>query len=227
VTGMHPTGKTDITRRNRDMKTVCTIPASDITAVILAGGRARRMDGADKGLLDFRDRPLIGHVIAAIAPQVGSLLISANRNLERYREHGFPVVTDCVGSYAGPLAGIASGMQAASSPFILCVPCDAPFVPDNLAGVLARTLAGGAFDICVAHDGIRMQQLFALLRCDLLPDLLNWLEAGGHKVEDWYREQRLACADFAAMPGAFANLNTADDARRYATPMTTARASGQ
>ena len=197
------------------MTTALPIPAADITAVILAGGRARRMGGADKGLLAFRGKPLIEHVIAAIAPQAGGLIISANRNLARYRAYGYPVVADDTGDYAGPLAGIASGMQTAATPFVLCAPCDAPFVPDTLAAVLARTLAEHRADICAAHDGVRLQPLFALLRRDLLPQLLAYLAADGRRVERWYEAQRLALAAFPGCPEAFANLNTGNDLSRH------------
>ena len=199
------------------MTTLHNAAAADTTAVILAGGKARRMGGADKGLAMFHGKPLIEHVITALKPQVNSLIISANRNLERYREYGYPVVTDIVGDYPGPLAGIASGMQATVNPCILIAPCDAPFIPDTLAGILSHTLADTQADISVAHDGIRMQQLFALLRCELLPALLLHLEAGGRRVESWYRQQRLAVADFSDCPDAFANLNTLEDKRESAS----------
>lgn len=198
-----------------------------ITAVILAGGKARRMDGVDKGLSAFHGRPMIEHVITALRPQVGRLIISANRNQGRYRAYGYPVVTDMVEDYAGPLAGIASGMQAANTPHVLCVPCDAPFVPDTLALTLSRTLAEQQADICVAHDGVRMQQLFALLRRELLPALLEHLAAGGRRVESWYARQRLAVADFSNCPGAFVNLNTAADKRAFAAAATRRQAPAQ
>lgn len=196
------------------MTTLHTIPTADITAVILAGGQARRMGGADKGLLEFRGRPLVEHVLAAIEPQVGTVIISANRNLARYRVYGHPVVTDATAGHAGPLAGIASGMQAATTPWILCVPCDAPFVPDTLVATLAQALADGTSDIGVAHDGSRLQQLFALIRRDLLPALQAWLNGGGRRVEHWYAQQRLALADFSSTATAFTNLNTLDEAQR-------------
>ena len=185
--------------------------AVDITAVILAGGRARRMGGVDKGLTMFQGKPMIEHVITALEPQVDGLIISANRNLERYREYGFPVIADIAGDYAGPLAGIASGMRATANPCILSVPCDVPFVPATLAATLSRTLDEHGADISVAHDGVRMQQLCALLRCTLLPALLAYLHAGGRRVESWYRQQQLAMADFSDCPDAFTNLNTAAD----------------
>jgi len=192
-----------------------TITAADITGLILAGGRARRMGGLDKGLLAFRGRPLVEHAIAAMAPQAGGLIISANRNRARYRAYGWPVVADDTGDYAGPLAGIASGLQAAATPFVLCAPCDAPFLPHTLAAVLARTLAERQADICAAHDGVRLQPLFALLRRALLPDLLAYLAGGGRRVEGWYETRRLALAGFPDCPEAFANLNTADDVHRH------------
>lgn len=204
------------------MPTVPVIRSADITALILAGGRARRMGGIDKGLLSFRGKPLIEHVIAAVEAQAGTILISANRNLARYRAYGYPVVTDGTDNYDGPLAGIARGMQAATTPYLLCVPCDAPFVPATLVTALSHTLAAQQADICAAHDGIRLQPLFALLRRELLPALRDWLASGGRRVDSWYGLQQLAYADCSACPEAFANLNTADDTRRYA-----ATASGQ
>lgn len=201
------------------MTTVQNTSAPDITAVILAGGKARRMGGADKGLTLFRGTPMIEHVITALEPQVDGLIISANRNLERYREYGFPVVADIVGDYAGPLAGIASGMQATTSNYILSAPCDAPFIPATLAETLSRTLTDHQADISVAHDGVRMQQLFALLNRALLPALLAYLETGGRRVESWYRQQRPALADFSSCPDTFANMNTAEDKRAFTSAM--------
>jgi molybdenum cofactor guanylyltransferase len=202
------------------------IPTSDITAVILAGGRARRMGGRDKGLLEFRGRPLIEHVIDVLAPQAGGLIISANRNLERYRACGYPVMTDVTPDYAGPLAGIASGLQTAKTPFVLCAPCDTPFLPDTLATVLAGTLTERGAEICAAHDGVRPQPLCALLRRDLLPGLLAYLAAGGRRVEGWQETRRLALARFADGTETFANLNTVADVHRYAAAAAQRRTAG-
>jgi molybdenum cofactor guanylyltransferase len=202
------------------------IPTADITAVVLAGGRAQRMGGIDKGLLDFRGRPLITHVIDVLGPQTGCLIISANRNLDRYRACGYPVVTDATPGYAGPLAGMATGLHAARTPFVLCAPCDTPFLPHTLAAVLARTLTERGAEICAAHDGVRPQPLCALLRRNLLPDLLAYLADGGRRVEGWQATRRLVRARFPNAGEAFANLNTAADVHRCTPAPTQWRTAG-
>ena len=169
------------------------------------------MQCADKGLLEFEGKPLIEHVISTLQPQVGTLLISANRNLERYRARGFPVITDTREDYPGPLAGMASGMQAAETEFILVAPCDAPFLPAQLAERLYRALIKQGTDISVAHDGTRLQPVFSLLRRTLLPALDDYLAGGGRRVHEWVAAQSAAQADFQAQPGAFTNLNTPAD----------------
>jgi molybdenum cofactor guanylyltransferase len=188
-----------------------TIPDHDITAVILAGGKARRMGGEDKGLIELHGRPLIDYIIAGLRPQAGHIIVNANRNLDRYREFGYPVVADMMGDFFGPLVGIATGMQAADTPLILAVPCDSPFVPAHLCVTLRHEMEKVDAEISVAHDGVRMQPVFALLRCELLPSLLSYLKEGGRKIDTWYAQHRLALADFSATPDVFLNLNTPSD----------------
>lgn len=187
------------------------IPSNDITAVILAGGKARRMDGQDKGLITLHGRPMIDYIIHALQPQAGNILINANRNAEQYAAFGLPVIADMLGDYFGPLVGMASGMNATDKTFIVTAPCDSPFIPDNLVETLYRALAENEADISVAHDGERMQPVFALLRCSLLPSLLAYLDEGGRKIDTWYGQQRLALADFSASAETFLNLNTPED----------------
>ncbi|MDH3527263.1 MAG: molybdenum cofactor guanylyltransferase [Gammaproteobacteria bacterium] len=188
-----------------------TSPDHDITAVILAGGKARRMGGEDKGLIELHGRPLIDYIMAGLRPQAGYVIVNANRNLDRYREFGYPVVADMMGDFFGPLVGIASGMQAADTPLILAVPCDSPFVPAQLCDTLRHEMEKVDAEISVAHDGIRMQPVFALLRCELLPSLLAYLREGGRKIDTWYAQHRLALADFSAAPDVFLNMNTPSD----------------
>jgi molybdopterin-guanine dinucleotide biosynthesis protein A len=189
------------------------IPRNDITAVILAGGKARRMNGEDKGLITLHDRPLIDYIIHTLQPQVGSILVNANRNTEQYAAFGLPVIADMLGDYFGPLVGMASGMNATESAFIVTTPCDSPIIPDNLVETLYCALQDTQADISVAHDGERMQPVFALLRCSLLNSLLDYLNEGGRKIDTWFGQHPLALADFSGSPDTFLNLNTPEDKR--------------
>ena len=188
-----------------------TIPRNDITAVILAGGKARRMSGEDKGLITLHGRPMIDYIIHALQPQVGNILVNANRNTEQYAAFGLPVIADMLGDYFGPLAGMASGMNATQTTFIVTAPCDSPIIPVSLVKTLYRALQENQADISVAHDGERMQPVFALLRCSLLASLLDYLNEGGRKIDTWFGQQPLALADFSKSPDTFLNLNTPED----------------
>lgn len=178
---------------------------ADVTGAVLAGGRGRRMGGVDKGWVEMGGRPLVAHVLQALRPQVGTVLISANRNQARYAACGHAVVADEIQDYAGPLAGIASAMAAASTPWLLVVPCDGPCLPPDLAVRLYAARADA--EIAAAYDGQRLQPLFALLDIRLLRDLRHWLDSGGRGVESWYANHRLARVDFSDKPAAFVNLN--------------------
>ncbi len=178
----------------------------EITGMVLAGGLARRMGGRDKGLLPLAGRPLFLHVVEALRPQVGPLLINANRNPERYAEAGLPVVSDLRRDYSGPLAGLEAGLQACRTPLLLMVPCDSPFLPGELA---ARLLAGlGDGELAVASCNGRLQPVFALLRRELRASLQRYLDAGGRKIDTWYLQQEMRSVPFDDCPEAFRNINT-------------------
>lgn len=189
------------------------IAARDITGVILAGGQGKRLGGVDKGLVPLQGKPLIEHVIAALQPQVGSLLISANRNRETYAAYGFPVVADVIGDYDGPLAGMLSAMRAAGTPYILTAPCDAPRLPADLAQRLCAVLVRANADAAVAASGGQMQPVFALLRTRLADELQKFLEAGGRGVGEWMRRLPAAVSDFPGGEEVFMNINTAEELR--------------
>jgi len=188
--------------------TPAVLPRPDITGVILAGGRSQRMGGEDKGLIRIDGRPMVDHIIRALSPQVGPLLINANRNLDDYRRFGYPVIPDIMGDFYGPLVGMASALQATETDYLLCVPCDSPLLPHNLAQDLYGALHAQQTEIGVAHDGVRMQPVFALLRRNLLADLLTYLEAGGRKIDTWYARHRLVMVDFSDRAETFFNINT-------------------
>lgn len=169
------------------------------------------MGGQDKGLIDLAHRAMIEHVIMILRPQVGALIISANRNAEIYEGFGYPVVPDAVEGYSGPLAGMASGMQHAKTPYIVIAPCDSPLVPANLVERLDLAMDRTHADISVAHDGKRMQPVFALLKSSLRASIMDFLAAGDRKLERWVAEQKTALADFSHRPEAFLNINTPED----------------
>lgn len=187
------------------------IARDDITGLVLAGGRAQRMGGIDKGLVLLNGRPMIEHVIGALRAGTGHLLINANRNLEQYAKFGYPVIPDVMDGYLGPLAGMASGMRAAGTRYIVTAPCDTPLIPGNLVPRLCEPLIRENADISVAHDGERLHPVFALMRCELLPSLLAYLNAGRRKVDLWYARHRLAVADFNGETGAFINVNRPEE----------------
>jgi len=187
------------------------VTAEEITAVILAGGRARRMGGEDKGLVLLEGREMVARVIERLAPQAGALLINANRNREAYERFGHPVLADAIDGYCGPLAGMLSGMEAARTDYVLTAPCDAPFLPRDLAARLGEALARERAEIAVAHTGERMQPVFALLERRLRSSARAYLESGERKIDTWFARHRLALADFSDAPQTFVNVNTPEE----------------
>lgn len=193
------------------------LDAKDVTALILAGGKGRRIEGQDKGLIELTGKPLIEYILEAISPQASGILINANRNTERYGRYGYPVIPDALSDFQGPLAGIATGMEHAFTPYIITLPCDGPFVPADLVSRLARALIRDNADMAVAHDGVRMQPVYALLPVYLLNSLKAFLASGERKIDRWYALHHYTLADFSDHPGAFLNVNTPEDLERIQT----------
>jgi molybdopterin-guanine dinucleotide biosynthesis protein A len=185
-----------------------TIAARDITGLVLAGGQGRRMGMLDKGLVELDGKPLVAHVLARLAPQVGALIVNANRNAERYAALGHPVVGDAIGGFAGPLAGLHAGVSAATTRFVATTPCDSPFLPPDLVARLARAFEADTLDIAVARTFDQPHPVFALVRRDVLPHLTRFLERGGRKIDAWYASLRLAEVAFDDEADAFRNINT-------------------
>ena len=182
-----------------------------ITGLILAGGAARRMGGGDKGLTMLAGKPLIEYALARLAPQVDALIINANRNAARYADYGHPVVADERQGFQGPLAGMASGLKAAETEFMVCAPCDSPLLPEDLVGRLFRQLREQDAELSVAHNGERLQPVFTLMRATLADSLLAFLDGGGRKIDQWFQRHQLAVADFSDQPAAFSNVNSPEE----------------
>lgn len=181
-----------------------------LTGMILAGGKARRMGGQDKGLIPYRGRPLIAHVLGRLEPQVDAVLINANRSRDRYTQFGHPVIADAEDGFLGPLAGILAGLRAARTELLLCVPCDSPQISSELAARLASPFAQGTTRIAVASCGGRLQPVFAVLHTGLSEALDGFLRGGGRKIDEFYGAQGFEEVPFED-PDEFRNINTHEE----------------
>lgn len=193
---------------------------TDISAILLAGGRGSRMGGIDKGLHDYRGQPLIAHAIERIRPQVDHLIISANRNLDSYRQFSHPVITDHLDDFQGPLAGILAAGRTAHSTWLLICPCDIPAVPLDLSVRLLAAVQERPASIALAHDGERSQQLCLLLQRNLLDDMALYLASGKRRVISWIESHAWTQVDFSDQPDAFRNLNQETDTVSQQPPTT-------
>ena len=191
-----------------------SIDSSDVTAVILAGGQGRRMGGQDKGLLDFGGRLMIEIIIEALENQRIDIVINANRNQSTYQSYGYPVISDDLKDFQGPLAGFASAMAAVKTKFILTLPCDSPMLADNFVERFIESHNREQSSVCVAHDGERLQPVYALIDTGLLDDLKRFLQNGERKIDRWYAQYSFANVDFSTATTMFENINTPEDQQR-------------
>ena len=182
-----------------------------ITGIVLAGGMGRRMGGVDKGLVRFQGKPLAAHVIERLKPQVDEILVNANREREAYEKFGYPVIPDAIGGFAGPLAGLHTGMTSATHALVATVPCDSPFLPADLIARLLAALEEQDADLAVARTGNQPHPVFCLCRRSLLPNLTHFLENGGRKIDAWYAGVKSIEVLFDDEEQAFANINTPEE----------------
>ncbi len=194
------------------------IPREQVTGILLAGGLGTRMGHLDKGLQPLDDSTLAGITLQRLKPQVGSVLINANRILSIYEQFGHPVLQDDIPGHVGPLAGMHAGLRHCKTPYLLSVPCDTPGFPEDLAQRLAFAMKVAAADVAFAvtgdHDNPEAHPVFCLMKTTLLPSLEEYLRTGGRKVAGWLLQQAHAQAHFADR-AAFMNINTPEDLRAF------------
>lgn len=188
-----------------------------VTAIILAGGRASRMGGTDKGLVMLRGQPLITHVLARLLPQVDELLINANREITSYQTLGHRVLADEIPDFAGPLAGIALGLKYAASEYLLTAPCDCPLLPMNLREKLQSALETAQAEIAIASSEGNDHPVICLCKTSLLAKLEHYIQQGGRKVSAWQKNLHHVYVDFSDIPDAFININTPQQLEQLAT----------
>jgi molybdopterin-guanine dinucleotide biosynthesis protein A len=193
------------------------VDRSDITGVILAGGRGSRMGGADKGLQNFNGMPMALATLMRLQPQVAEVMINANRNLAAYESFGVPVWPDVLADYAGPLAGFLTALERCETQWLVTVPCDTPRFPPDLVARLSAAAHEQDGEIAMAaareEDGqLRTQPVFCLMRVELMESLVRFTQGGGRKIDAWTALHRTAIVAFDAPgddPRAFFNANTA------------------
>ena len=193
------------------------IETKDITGLILAGGRGSRMGGVDKGLQNHHGVPMAMHALLRLGPQVGQLLINANRNLGAYESMGVPVWPDSLPDYAGPLAGFLTGLEHCETPYLVTVPCDSPLFPADLVQRLAQALDADGAQIAMAATldagVLQVQPVFCLMKAELIESLVRFTQSGQRKIDKWTAQHR--CVEVAFDdPQAFANANTQDELRQ-------------
>lgn len=177
-----------------------------VSCIILAGGEGKRVDGADKGLVLYKYIPLIEHVLSSIKPQVDEIVISANRNIDIYKEYGYKVIVDAAEDYKGPLAGIAAALPYCTYDRVLIVPCDMPYLSDNIV----EKLSGKADkDISIVESDNKMQLVF-LMHKKLLTSIQQSLESEQLRLMQWVKSHQPAVIKFAD-DSAFKNFNNRDD----------------
>ena len=182
-----------------------------VSGLILAGGQGQRLGGRDKGLVSLKRQPMIAPVIARFAPQVNdSLAISANRNITRYEQFGYPVLRDFAENFDGPLAGIQAGLHWCPTDYLAVVPCDSPLLPLDLVSRLLTAIRRNQSNVAMATLAGKRQPVFALIEASLTGSLDKFLAEGERKIGKWYESERLACVEFE-QDLAFSNVNTENE----------------
>jgi molybdenum cofactor guanylyltransferase len=196
------------------------IDPQDITGLVLAGGRGSRMGGVDKGLQNFQGMPLALHAVMRLGPQVGALMVNANRNLAAYESMGAPVWPDATTDFPGPLAGFLVGLERCETPYLVTVPCDSPQFPADLVARLAVALCSEEADLAVAAtretDGsVQLHPVFCLMRASVMENLVAFLAGGQRRIDRWTGQHRCAQVLFDREGDAagFFNANTLDELR--------------
>lgn len=184
------------------------IKKDNITGLILAGGRATRMGGKDKGLVEIAGQTLISRIADQLVNQVGSLIINANRHFDEYESAGYSVIRDQLADFQGPLAGILSGLESIDTDWMLTTPCDGPFVAHDYCEKMSAAAYREDVLLCVARDDQRLQPVYCLLHRSLAESLRTYLEAGERKIDRWYAQHRTAEVNFGEESPMFINVNT-------------------
>jgi len=189
------------------------INKENITTVILAGGKAERMNGKDKGLLKINDTLIIEQLYKISAKFTSKVYINANRNIQKYQDMGYTILEDTFDGFQGPLAGIYTALLNTKTDYLLILPCDSPLINDDY---FKRMISGDDnFEIKCAHDGKRIQPVHALIKNNITKSLEKFLSTGQRKIDKWYDDRNLRLVDFSDNKNLFININSPKDLIEY------------
>ncbi|WP_455820586.1 molybdenum cofactor guanylyltransferase MobA [Pseudomonas cerasi] len=180
-----------------------------ITGVILAGGRGSRMGGEDKGLILWQSKPLYQHALQRLQPQVTTVWINANRNIEVYQQSGLPVISDTLTDFPGPLAGMLAALQQAETEWVVFTPCDTPLLPNNLVQNLWQ-YKGTAYAVW-ARTEERDHPTLALMHRSIADSLQRYLAGGDRKLMLFLQQTGGHSVLFDQAEAAFRNFNHPED----------------
>ncbi len=186
-----------------------------LSAIILAGGQASRMNYQDKGLILIKNKKMIEFIIQYFKKDCQDIIISANQHLSQYQSLGYPVYSDKVFQNKGPLGGIYQCIQYAKNPYILISPCDTPMLPPHFAKKLLAALLTKQVDIAVSEVNQQLQPAHILIKKSLAPSIYLYLQSGQRSLKGWLKQQTFTIVPFEASKGVFMNLNSEQDIQSF------------
>lgn len=190
------------------------LSSQNISVLILSGGRARRMNGVDKGFVELNGKPMIRHILDNLGSGFKQTMISTNRVNAAYRELGCDLIADKLTGSLGPLAGIHAGLCEAKTKLVFVVPCDTPYISKEVCQRLYHALETERGLMAVAYDGQRLHATVAVIDVSVRKKLEHYLLHGGRRMMSWYKEQAAIEVDCADLKPSFININTLTELER-------------
>ncbi|MEH6556468.1 MAG: molybdenum cofactor guanylyltransferase MobA [Oceanicoccus sp.] len=187
-----------------------------VSAIVLAGGRSRRFNFVDKGLVIWKGQPLIQHVVSTIKTQVDEIILSCNQNVDQYRQFGYPIVLDELADFQGPLAGIQAALPKTLHPYVLICPCDTTQLPSNLVEQLLTAMLFNDVDATYAKTEERNHYLPVLMKTSLQSSIDIYLKSDGRSMKGWYRTIKHLGVPFSSQENEFSNFNHRRDLEKNA-----------
>ena len=184
-----------------------------VTVVILAGGQSKRMQVQNKATVLFEGKPLITHVIDRMKTQAKHIVINTHRNQKDFEIFHLPLIDDILDIQEGPLLGILTSLQAIKTDWIQFVPCDTPYLPNDLIAILMKEVEAEKTLVAVPETSDGLQSTCLLCHSSTLNNLQIFFNQGGRKIEDWIRQLAFSIVQFNDK-SQFLNVNTQEELKK-------------